>query len=46
MDGTARTLTVEKGDSFQILPYDASISFQNAEGAKQGTLVFGWGRVF
>ena len=32
----SRTLTVEKGESFQILPYDASISFQNAEGAKQG----------
>ena len=32
----SRTLTVEKGDSFQILPYDASILFQNAEGTQLG----------
>ena len=32
----SRTLNVEKGDSFQILPYDASILFQDTEGAKQG----------
>ena len=30
------TMDVEKGDSFQVLPYDAPISFQDSTGIKQG----------
>ena len=32
----SRKLDVQEGDAFQILPYDASITFQNAEGDSQG----------